>query len=64
MTFTGGGRECVCSIHKIDTSQNCNSSNSNRQLIFVYKGNVKHFHVHLINYGNKRLFVFSDSSPQ
>lgn len=32
-----------------------------QQLIFVYKGKVKHFHVHLINYGNKYLFIFSDS---
>lgn len=34
------------------------------QLIFVYEEKVRHFHVHLINYGNKYLFVFSYSSLQ
>lgn len=35
-----------------------------QQLILVYMANVKRFHVHLINYGNKYLFVFIDSLVQ
>lgn len=37
---------------------------NNHRLIFVYEEKVKHFREHLINYGNKYLFVFSDSVLQ